>query len=65
MAKTWQPIETAPYRNILVFMPEDTRQPIQAAVWRENVKVIGNHFHFDMHKATHWMDLPEVPEVES
>ena len=57
----WQPIETAPEEGeFLVYMPEGEPK-IQTGVWHPNVKVIGNHFLFDMWPATHWMPLPEPP----
>jgi hypothetical protein len=60
---TWQPIETAPENGqFLVYMPENTRQPIQVAKWSPTIKVIGNCFSFDMKPATHWMPLPEFKE---
>ena len=58
----WKPIETAPKDGqFLVYMPSDSRQPIQVAKWHPKMKVIGNHFDFDMEPPTHWMPLPEPP----
>lgn len=62
----WQPIETAPeHGQFLVYMPEEPRRKIQAAEWHPNVKVIGNHFAFDLTKPTHWMPLPDPPPTTS
>lgn len=61
----WRPIETAPAQGrFLVYMPEDSRQPIQVATWHPNVKIIGNVFHFDCKPPTHWMPLPPAPEAQ-
>ncbi|MET3232203.1 UNVERIFIED_ORG: hypothetical protein ABIC54_004408 [Burkholderia sp. 1263] len=58
----WKPIETAPAEGqFLVYMPGEKRQPIQVAKWHQNMKTIGNQFHFDMEQPTHWMPLPEPP----
>lgn len=60
---SWQPIETAPeHGEFLVYMPDEPRRKTQAAEWHPNVKVIGNHFAFDLTKPTHWMPLPEPPQ---
>lgn len=57
----WQPIDTAPVEGeFLVFMPDGIPQ-IQTGVWHPNIKVIGNHFLFDMWPPTHWMPLPTPP----
>jgi hypothetical protein len=58
----WKPIETAPESGeFLVYIP-DGEPKIQVGVWRPNIKVIGNHFMFDMWKPTHWMPLPDAPK---
>lgn len=58
----WQPIDTAPKTGtFLVYMPEDTRTPIQVAEWHPNVKVIGGVFAFDAKPVTHWMPFPPPP----
>lgn len=57
----WRPIETAPtVGEFLVYMPDEI-QKMQTARFRENVKVIGGHFAFDLTKPTHWMPLPPAP----
>jgi hypothetical protein len=53
----WQPIETAPEGEILVYMPEE-RFKIQAANWGSRVRTIGGVFDFDRTKPTHWQPLP-------
>jgi hypothetical protein len=56
----WQPIETAPEGEILVYMPEE-RFKIQAANWGSRVRTIGGVFDFDRTKPTHWQPLPSAP----
>ena len=59
----WQPIETAPKNGIfLVYMPTDTRLPIQTAKWSPTIKVVGGVFSFDAEPITHWMPLPPPPK---
>jgi hypothetical protein len=58
----WQPIETCPTEGqFLVYMPDEPTDKIQAANYHPNVKVIGNHFAFDLTKPTHWQPLPDPP----
>ena len=44
-------------------MPSNTRTPIQVANFSPNMKIIGNMFAFDMETPTHWLLLPEPPNV--
>jgi hypothetical protein len=61
----WLPIETAPLEGVfLVYMPTDTRQPIQVAKWGRKIRVIGNVFDFDAKPPTHWHPLPAAPQPQ-
>ena len=62
----WQSIDSAPKDGqFLVYMPDESVDKIQAANYRPNVKVIGNHFAFDLTKPTHWQPLPPAPEQKT
>jgi len=61
----WLPITTVPSEGkFLVYMPDEMREPIQAANWHPNMKVTGGVFAFDLPEATHWMPMPPPPEPQ-
>lgn len=61
-ALTWRAVEDVPEDGtFLVYMPTDTRRPMQVARWHPNCKVIGGAFAFDCDPVTHWMPLPPAP----
>ena len=52
-------IKNVPIGEWLVYIPtEERKSKMQVAVVRENVRLIGNHFHFDMREVTHYTSLP-------
>lgn len=52
----WQPIETAPACNVILFYPPETNQ----SAWI----TIGFGRSAKFRKPTHWMPIPEPPAVE-
>lgn len=57
----WKTIDTVPMdKPVIVKLEKSIGHSLyHVGVYNKNMNVIGNHFDFDMPKATHWCEIPQ------
>jgi hypothetical protein len=57
----WQPIETAPRGEVILFFPVDT----SGKMWLGKMVKVGRVGDFPYRQPTHWMPIPKLPTETS
>lgn len=61
MTTIWQPIETCPKGNVLLYFPEKRTRPHDSPL--APMIVVGHPSSYPFRKPTHWMTLPNPPVI--